>query len=257
MRVYIDAVFTIKQLSDLAGVTPRTLRHYDEIGLLKPSRVGSNGYRYYDEPALLRLQQILFYRELDVSLDEIRKILSGRDFDVVEALQSHRKALSRRAARLAVLIQTVDDTISHLKGRSEMNAKALFHGFTEEEEQKYAEEALKMYDLETVKASNKKWKSYSKQEKERIANEGVAIYSDLLAAMPKGAASPEVQGVIARWHRHIQHFWSPIDEQLLGLTDVYNNDPRFRKNFDEVSPQLAGFMRDAVEVYVESRRSDQ
>ena len=85
-------MFTVKQLSKLAGVTPRTLHHYDAIGLLKPSRVGDNGYRYYGEESLLQLQQILFYRELDMPLDDIKKIMAKSNFDVVKALESHKVA---------------------------------------------------------------------------------------------------------------------------------------------------------------------
>src|SRR5512135_1452395 len=123
-------MFTVKQLSKLAGVTPRTLHHYDAIGLLKPTRLGSNGYRYYDEAALLRLQQILFYREMEMPLDEIRKVMGRRDFDVLVALQGHRAALYGRVSRLNRLIETVDKTILHLKGRSAMNEKDFFAGFT-------------------------------------------------------------------------------------------------------------------------------
>ena len=247
-------MFTVKQLSRMAGVTPRTLHHYDAIGLLKPSRVGSNGYRYYDEPALLRLQQILFYRELEMPLEDIRKIIGRRNFDILQALEGHRQALDRKAARLNRLIQTVDNTIQHLKGQAHMSAKELFRGFTEEEEQRYTEEAMKMYDPQTVKASAKKWKAYTAAEKERIGAEGMAVYTDLVAAFPKGAASTEAQSAIARWRRHIEYFWIPTDDQLLGLVDLYNDDPRFRKNFDKVSPQLAGFMREAVKIYLEKRK---
>src|SRR5574342_951893 len=108
--------FTVKQLSKMAGITPRTLHYYDEIGLLKPTRVAENGYRYYGDESLLRLQQILFYRELDLPLDEIKKIMGRRDFDVLGALHSHRDALKKRVARLNRLLQTVDNTINHLKG---------------------------------------------------------------------------------------------------------------------------------------------
>jgi MerR family transcriptional regulator, thiopeptide resistance regulator len=248
-------MFTVKQLSRLAGVTPRTLHHYDAIGLLRPSRVGQNGYRYYDEPALLRLQQILFYRELDLPLEDIKKIMGRRDFDVLEALQDHKQALRQQVNRLNHLIETVDNTILHLKGKTPMNAKELFKGFTEEEEQRYTEEAMRLYDPATVKASVKKWKAYTTADKERIGTEGIAVYTDLLAALPKGPASPEAQSAIARWRRHIEYFWIPNDEQLIGLTDLYNEDPRFRKNFDKLSPQLAEFMREAAKIYVEKRKS--
>jgi len=238
----------------MAGVTPRTLHHYDDIGLLKPSRVGDNGYRYYGEEALLKLQQILFYRELDFPLEEIRRIMGRRDFDVLGALQSHKEALQNQAARLNRLLATVDNTIQHLKGEKLMSQKGLFEGFSEEEQEKYAQEAEQMYDPETVRESNRKWKSYSAAEKEAILAEGKSIYLDLAGAMSKGAASAQVQAVITRWHKHMQYFWSPNDEQLLGLADLYNNDPRFRENYEKVAPNLSEFMREAVTVYVESRK---
>ena len=238
----------------MAGVTPRTLHHYDDIGLLKPSRVGDNGYRYYGEEALLKLQQILFYRELEFPLEEIRRIMGRRDFDVLDALQSHKEALQNQAARLNRLLATVDNTIQHLKGEKLMSQKGLFEGFSEEEQEKYAQEAEQMYDPETVRESNRKWKSYSAAEKEAILAEGKSIYLDLAGAMSKGAASAQVQAVITRWHKHMQYFWSPNDEQLLGLADLYNNDPRFRENYEKVAPNLSEFMREAVTVYVESRK---
>jgi DNA-binding transcriptional MerR regulator len=252
--VYIKAMFTVKQLSKLAGITPRTLHHYDDIGLLKPSQIGGNGYRYYDEDALLQLQQILFYRELDLPLDEIRKIMAESNFDVLGAMQSHKEALNKQVIRLNRLIQTVDNTINHIKGKTKMNAKGLFEGFSEEEQEKYAREAEQMYDPETVRESNRKWKSYSASKKEAILAEGKSIYFDLATAMSKGAASKEVQAVIARWHKHMQYFWSPNDEQLLGLADLYNNDPRFRENYEKVAPNLSEFMRAAVKVYVAKRK---
>ncbi len=246
-------MFTVKQLSTLAGVTPRALHHYDEIGLLKPPHIGDNGYRYYDEESLLRLQQILFYRELDMPLDDIRKIMGRRDFDALEALANHREALIQKMERTKRLIVTVDNTINHLKGKKKMSDKKLFEGFSEEEQEKLAQEAEQMYDRETVRESNRKWKSYSKEKQNAILAEGKSIYVDLAAVMSKGAASKEVQAVIARWHNHMQNFWSPNDEQLLGLADLYNDDPRFRDNYEKVAPNLSEFMREAVKVYVNRR----
>ena len=244
-------MFTVKQLSSMAGVTPRTLHHYDEIGLLKPSRIGENGYRYYGEEALLKLQQILFYRELDIPLDEIKKIMGRRDFDVLGALQSHKDALNKQAIRIDRLIQTVDNTIQHLKGKTKMSEKGLFEGFSEEEQEKYAKEAEQMYDPEIVRESNRKWKAYSAAKKEAILAEGKAVYMDMVAAMPKGAASAEVQAVVERWRKHMDYFWTPNLDQLLGLAEGYSDDPRFKANFDKMHPNLAEFMREAVKVYVE------
>jgi len=243
-------MFTVKQLSKLAGVTPRTLHHYDAIGLLKPSRVGDNGYRYYGEESVLRLQQILFYRELDIPLEDIKKIMGRRDFDVLGALHSHKDALQKQVARLNRLINTVDNTINHLKGNNAMSNKAYFEGFSEEEQEKYALEAEQLYDPETVGESNRKWKAYSAAKKEAIMAEGKAIYTDMIAAMPKGADSKEVQGIVERWRKHMDYFWTPKLDQLLALVNGYNDDPRFKANFDKMHPQLAEFMREAVKIYV-------
>lgn len=249
-------MFTVKQLSQLAGVTPRTLHHYDEIGLLKPSRIGENGYRYYGEEALLKLQQILFYRELDFPLDEIRRIMGRRDFDLLGALQDHREALQKQAERLDQLLVTVDNTIQHIKGEKLMSQKGLFKGFSEEEQEKLAQEAEQKYDPATVRESNRKWKAYPAAKKEAILAEGSQIYLDMIAAMPKGAASSEVQAIVERWRSHMDHFWTPNLDQLLGLAGMYNDDPKFKANFDDMHPRLAGFMREAVTVYVGERTKE-
>jgi len=245
-------MFTVKQLSKMAGITPRTLHYYDQIGLLKPSQVGDNGYRYYGEEALLKLQQILLYRELGMPLETIKKIMGRRDFEVLNALEGHKTELRKRMAQLEVLVNTVDHTISYLKGSSNMSKKQLFQGFSEEQQAEYEKEAMQMYDPEIVKASNRKWKSYSAEEKQRIGEEGNAVYEDLLAAMPEGASSPKVQACIERWRRHMEYFWVPNNEQLLGLTDLYNEDPRFKANFDKIDPRLAEFMHEAVGEYVKN-----
>jgi DNA-binding transcriptional MerR regulator len=243
--------YTVKRLADLAGVSPRTLRFYDRIGLLKPDAVGSNSYRYYGEKSVLRLQQILFYRELDLPLEEIKTIMGQRGYNARKALEGHRTALQGRIERLNRLVRTVDDTILHLKGEKIMSKKQMFEPFTEEQQAEYAKEAEKRYDPEIVRASNRKWNANNPAEKKRIMDEGNAVYADIVAAIPKGAASPEVQACIARWHRHMEHFWSPNKAQLLGLAGMYNDSPDFRANFDKIDPRLAPFMREAVTIYVE------
>ncbi len=245
--------YTVKQLSDLAGVSIRTLHYYDEVGLLKPESVGANGYRYYGEASLLKLQQILFYRELGFELSQIRDILLRPDFNLGSALDSHRKSLQGRVERLNRLIATVDDTILHLKGKKDMSNRQLFAAFSEEEQEKFQKEAEHMYDPAVVKASNKKWKAYSAEAKKRIGEEGNRIYADLVEAMPKGAASPEVQEIIERWRKHMDYFWTPSLDQLVRLTDLYNTDARFKANFEKVHPKLAEFMGEAVRIYVKNR----
>ena len=244
-------MFTVKQLSQIAGITPRTLRYYDRIGLLKPSRVGTNGYRYYDERALLKLQQILLYRELELPLERIREIVNQPGFDPLAALEGHKFELARRRARLEHLISTVDDTILHLKGKKEMSDKQLFAAFSEEEQAEMEKEAMKLYDPEIVKESNRRYRTLSADEKQAILDEGNALYLELVAAIPEGPGSPAAQAGVERWRRHMDYFWRPNPDQLVALAEHYSLDPRFKANFDRIDPRLAAFMGEAVRIYVQ------
>src|ERR1700752_407744 len=120
--------YTVKQVAKMSGVSVRTLHFYDETGLLKPAYLGANGYRFYEEPQLLTLQQILFYRELGFERKQIQQILGQADFEKVGALESHRKVLQKNLARTRRLIETIDKTIQHLKGRKKMKSKEIFAG---------------------------------------------------------------------------------------------------------------------------------
>lgn len=135
-----------------------------------------------------------------------------------------------------------------------MSPKKLFAAFSEEEQEEYARQAEQMYDPETVRESNRKWKSYSAEKKQAILDEGNQVYLDMIAAMPKGAASPEVQAIVERWRKHMDYFWTPNLDQLLGLATMYGQSPDFKANFDQMHPELADFMRDAVQVYVAARK---
>src|SRR6266487_680328 len=122
--------YTVKQVAAMSGVSVRTLHFYDETGLLKPAYLGANGYRFYEEPQLLTLQQILFYRELGFELKQIKRILGRADFERIAALQSHRKVLRENLTRTRTLIETIDKTISHLKGAKKMKSEEMFAGFS-------------------------------------------------------------------------------------------------------------------------------
>ncbi len=243
-------MYTDKALAKLAGITPRTLHYYDEIGLLKPSQVGDNGYRYYGEEAVLRLQQILLFRKMDVPLETIKLLMGRPDFDAQAALAEHRKALLQRIEQLNALVQTVDETMAFLKGERKMSSSQLFNGLSEEQQAEYEKEAMQTYDPATVKASNKKYRKLTAAEKQHIADEGNQVYADLAAAMPAGAGSTQAQAGVEHWRQHMNYFWAPNSEQLLGLANLYNDDPRFKANIDKVAPGLAEFMREAIKVYV-------
>lgn len=122
--------YTVKQVAEMSGVSVRTLHFYDEMGLLRPAYTKPNGYRVYEEPQLLALQQILFYRELGFELKRIKKVLSQRKFERAAALRSHRKVLEQNAVRTRTLIETIDKTINHLKGTEKMKSEEMFAGFS-------------------------------------------------------------------------------------------------------------------------------
>jgi len=240
--------YTVKQLSRLAGVSVRTLHFYDQLGLLRPERVGANGYRYYGQAALLRLQQILFYKELGLSLDEIRQVLDQPGFDVAQALKAHRRALLERLGRLRRLITTVDRTIAFLKGETSMDNQELFAGFSEAQQAEYEQQAEALWG-ETVGQSSRKWKAYSPAQQAQIRAEGQAIYRDLIALVDQPPDSPAVQANIARWHQNLRHYFEPSAEVLRALGNTYNDNPEFNATFQQMDPRLAPFMRAAIEVY--------
>jgi DNA-binding transcriptional MerR regulator len=247
--------YTIKQLADLAGVTRRTLHHYDQIGLLKPARHGANRYRYYDEEAALRLQQILFYRELGLSLDEIQEILGQPDFDVLQALQTHKRELRKRVDRLNRLINTVDKTILHVKGDIKMSKQEIFGGFSEAQQEEYAQQAQERWDPEMVNQSMQLWKSYSPEKKQQVLDEGNAVYADILAMMEQGKApgDSEVQACLVRWHQHMRYFYEPTWEILQGLGQMYATSPDFRPTFEKLHPDLPDYLNAAIQVYTEGK----
>ena len=189
-------MYTVKQLADLAGISRRTLHYYDEKGLLKPTSLGDNGYRYYGDEALLQLQQILFYRELGLELRQIKKILEDPDFDTATALQAHRRSLREKIKRLQTLIRTVDTTIMHLIGEVNVSEKNIFEGFSEEKQKEYEDEAVARWGDEAAE-SIQLWNSYSAERKAEIMQEGAISIKKLLVIWTR-----------VRMHRKFERCWS-------------------------------------------------
>jgi DNA-binding transcriptional MerR regulator len=242
---------TVNELSQLAGVSRRTLHYYDNIGLLPPTEVRANGYRYYDDDALLRLQQILFYRELDLPLERIKEILDDEDFDTVSALQTHRHELQARIERLEKLIGTIDKTILHLVGEVKMNDKKnIFEGFSEEKQKEYEAQAVELWG-DSVKESVRLWNSYSSAEQAAIMEEGGRIYQGIADDMASGPESKRVQALLVSWHEHLRHFYEPTIEVLGGLGDMYHDHPDFNATFTAIHPDLPAFLKEAIAHYVD------
>jgi DNA-binding transcriptional MerR regulator len=241
--------YTVKQLANLAGVSRRTLHYYDELGLLRPAALGDNGYRHYGESEVLRLQQILFYRELGLSLEEIRAILEQPDFDLLQALESHRCALLERVNRLNQLIETVEKTILHLQGEIEMSDLEFYKGFDEEKQKRRTLEARQRYGDEAMERT-KDWNAYTPEQKNAILAEGHEINMGIVADMDKGYDSPQVQYWIGRWHNAINtHFYECSLEVFEALGHGYNQDNEFTEFYESIHPGLAAFMEQAMTYY--------
>ena len=246
--------YTVKQLATLAGITRRALHHYDQIGLLSPAAVGENGYRYYNGQSALRLQQILFYRELGFSLEQIKAILQHPDFDLLEALKQHKSALQVRVDRLNTLIHTVDRTIQHLRGEIEMTPEDFYTGFDEEQQKRYEAEARQRWGDENVAESARRWNANTPAQKNLILTEMHQITQGIAENMDKGYAAPEVQTWIERWHQAINtHFYPCSLEIFEALGHGYVSDPAFTTVYEKIRPGLAAFMEQAMVEYCQRR----
>ena len=244
--------YTVKQLAKLAGVSVRTLHHYDHIGLLRPSSRTPAGYRLYQRDDLLRLQQILFFKELDFSLAEIRDILDDPDFDEVKALEDHRQLLEQRSKRIALLINTIDKTLTRLtEDTMPLTDAELYEGFTDEEIQEMKREVKERYDPEVVKISNRNVQNMSKSQFQDVKEEGENIAREMAELMGQDVASPEVQALIARHHALNEQFYPTSAEVYRGLGQMYTQDDRFRAYYDKYRPDLADFMAAAMAYYAE------
>ena len=241
--------YTIKALAELSGVSTRTLRYYDAIDLLPPAHVGNNGYRYYDDQSLLRLQQVLFFRELGVKLSLIKTLLDAPDFDRLQALEHHRTELQQRAARLDTLLHTIDQTIYHLKGETTMSDDQLFEGFSEEKQAEYEEQIRAEYGNEKVDQSVRRWGSYSKTKQEALKEEGKTIFRTIRDAMDQGTGSPAVQEQIAALHKHVNNFYDCSLDCLRGLGQMYTESPDFIVTFQKLHPDMPQFLNEAIGIY--------
>ena len=244
--------YTVKQLAKLSGVSVRTLHHYDEIGLLKPAQRTEAGYRLYGRNELLRLQQILFYRELDIPLEKIREALDEPDFDLVASLEFHRGELLKRSQRLEQLLSTIDKTIVELKNKTHMlTDEELYKGFPLGQGEAFRNEAAQRWG-DIVRQSEERVRKMSREQWNAVRNEGETIAQELAAVAEKDAAAPEVQALIARHHRHLGNFYEVTEERYRCLAQVYTDDERFRAYYEKHRPGLAGFIRKAIDHYCDN-----
>ncbi len=245
--------YTVDKLARLAGVSARTLRYYDQIGLLSPARTSSSGYRIYGQKEVDALQQILFYRELGMELSQIMNTLNNPTFDRSQALENHLAALKEQQAQTQRLIATLEKTIQHEKGTMEMTDQEKFEGFKakliEENEEKYGKEIREKYGEETVKQSNAKMMGLSKEQFDAMQKTAEEIHQKLEAAVKAGLSPQSETGRdIAQAHKQwLSYTWNQYSpEAHKGLGDMYVADERFTAYYDKNLAGCAQFIRDAI-----------
>lgn len=238
---------SVSEAAKRAGVSVRTLRYYDEIGLLKPSETTRAGYRFYDDAAMASLQQILFYRELGVPLEQIGRILDAPDNDRTEALQKHRTLLVMKRRRLDDMLRLVDETIGGIAMYDQRPKPT--QADWEAVKAQYAQEAAERWgNTEAFLESREKHKDYTPEQEAQINAEMEGIFAAFGACTdPEGA---EGQALVKRWQEHItKYHYNCTDGILACLGEMYVNDPRFMENLEKYGPGTAQKMSDAISAY--------
>ena len=240
----------IRKFAKLTGVSVRTLHYYDEIGLLEPSFVDEhNGYRYYDENSLCRMQEILFYRELQFSLKEIRMILSSPDYDTQNALKEQKHLLTLKKERLERLISALDSAMKGEKISMEIFDNSEFEAKREE----YAKEAKEKWGgTAAYKESAEKTADYSADKWNEVNSAIDKIMAEFAECRKNGFApdSKQAQELVKRWQDFITgNYYTCTKEILAGLAEMYVSDERFMKNIDRHGDGTAQFMSDAIKAY--------
>ncbi|MDT7803915.1 MAG: hypothetical protein QOI78_7348 [Actinomycetota bacterium] len=242
--------WSIQDIARSAGTTSRTLRHYGAVGLLEPSRIGGNGYRYYDEQALVRLQRILLLRELGLGLPAIAEVLDGQR-DSAAALDTHLDLLEQERRRIERQIASVRTTLRKLKGGERLMAEEVFDGF---DHTQYQDEVTRRWGASAYETGDRWWSSLSAEEKKAHQQEQVDIAAAFGAAREAGHApdSSEVQAITRRLHEWLRPAVSSVSAgYFAGLGRLYVDDPRY--GFEGAA---AEFVRDAMKIYAERNLSD-
>lgn len=240
--------WTVRELATLAGVSVRTLHHYHQIGLLLPARVGDNGYRFYGTAELVRLQQILFFRELEFPLDRIRDLLDRPDFDAIAAYRDHRRLLVSRREQLAQLIDTLDTELIP-EGVDDMtiNDSPMYGRFTETEMDALRAEARERWGgTDAWQHSEELTSGMGLDDFRRTNAEMGSIMRDIIAVMPAGTSAPDVQAHVATYRAWLGQFAPVTDEVFRYWANMYVEDDRFAETFRQYHPDLPAFLRDAM-----------
>lgn len=245
-----DSALTVGAIACLAGVTVRTMHHYDAIGLVSPGERTTAGYRRYGRAEVARLQEVLFFRELGFSLDQIKEIVGRPNYHRAAALVRHRSLLERKAGHLQALLDAVDAAIEAEKRGTTMTNEEMLEVFGDFDPARYAEEVEQRWgDTDAYRESARRTKSYTKATWQQIGREAAEVNDAFLALMAAGvpAHSPQARAVAERHRAHIaKWFYDCTPEIHRGLGQMYVTDPRFTENIDKAGPGLAAYMSAAI-----------
>lgn len=242
---------SISALAKAAGISTRTLRFYESAGLLIPKARNSSGQRLYDADQKLILQQILFYRDLDLSLSEIKQIINDPNFDIEEALNRHKQKLEQRIADTKQLLTTIDKTILFINKKTMLTDEELYKGLSKKEIAAIKEEVNQKYDPKIVAESNRRVKGYSKEQWAKIQEEAEDIYTQLAKLKLAGISpdAPEAQAQIDRHFQQMQNFYTVTKEMYRNLGEMYISDPRFTEFYEKRATGLAEWVHSAINEY--------
>ena len=247
--------YTVQKLAKLAGISSRTIRYYDEIGILKPARINSSGYRIYGTEEVDLLQQILFYREFDVNLEDIKNIITAPSYNVETALKEHREKLLQKRKQLDQLINNIDRTIASGEGSINMNDKDKFNGFKEkmvaDNEKKYGKEIREQYGEDIINKSNAKLMKMTEEQYNDYKSLEKEIMTTLVEAFKTGDPASELAQKAADLHKKwICYSWSKYSKEAhRGLAEMYIQDERFTAYYDKEQVGMAKFLRDSIVIY--------
>lgn len=245
-------MYMINELARMAGVTVRTLHHYDHIGLLEPGSHSEGGYRLYGRSELLRLQEIMLYRELDLPLKTIKDLLDDPKHEPVQSLMNHRRQLEAEQVRIEQILETIDNTIRHLKEQNmPLKDTDLYKGLSQEEIDAINEEVDQKYDPELVAQSRERIGKLNKQQWDQVQAAGDDVNRRMAELMSEHPANKVVQQVVAEHHEWIENFYDCNAEVYRGLAEMYVSDERFKAFYEKVKPGLAGFLSKAMQVYAD------
>lgn len=245
--------YTIKKLAQLAGVSTRTLRYYDEIDILKPCRISSSGYRIYGEHEVDILQQIMFYRSLDMKLEDIKEVLSQPDFDIEKALLNHLHVLIDKRNEIDKLISTVEKTLLYKKGDIDMKNQEKFECFKKDtidkNESKYGKEIRQKYGNDAIDKSNKKFMNMNKDQYDEMNKIEEEMIESLKKVVHSGDLSSKYADDVYNKHKQWLNFsWSSYSKEAhKGVAKMYVMDDRFRQYYkDKAGMDCAETLRDII-----------